>query len=88
MEQNFDILPQKFLEPSKVKKYFSKIFLTLGGPKQFLGENSKFRFQLFVDNLVVCRMPKTACRYLENSRRRWIFRETGTAKKRNGDINR
>ena len=37
--------PKNFLEPSKVKIFFSKIFLTLGGFEKFWGQKFKIPFQ-------------------------------------------
>ena len=75
---------KNFLRLFKVKFFKKKFFFWFWkAVKNFWDKNSKIRLQKFVHNLVVSRMPQPAYQYLENCKRRSIFRETGTAKNRN-----
>ena len=62
-------------EGGVVKKFEAKI-------------QSKFCSHIFLCNLVGSRMKQIASRYLENCRRRKIFRGTGTVKNQNRDNGR
>ena len=76
MEQIFEFLSQKFFTALQSQKFKKKNFFWFWKTvKKFWDKNSKICFQQFVDNLVVSRMPQTACRYLENCRRRSISRK-------------
>ena len=70
-EQIFEFLPSKFFIAFQSQNFF----LTLKSRKKFLRQKFKNLYQQFVDNLVRSRMSQTACRYLENCRRRSISRK-------------
>ena len=71
----FNFCLKNFLRLFKIKKIKKKIFVWFWKvKKKFWDKNSKICYQEFVDRLVVSRMPRTACRYLENFRRRSISR--------------
>ena len=87
-KRNFEFLPQIFFRAFQSQNFFFKFFWLWWALKNVWGKNSKICSQRFVGNSVVRRMPQTAFRYLENCRRSSILRDTGTAKTRNGNIDR
>ena len=79
--------PKNFYSSPK-SIFFQKFSLNLGGgAKKIWGKNSKFCPKRFVAILVVRRISQIASLYLENCKRRQIYRETATAKMQNRNIN-